>query len=178
MFNSHGNFSAEWCFKTIVSEEGKTYNDKDDKFRCKKNDNQMYNILKILFCCFKQTKFWNNHCICLTHKKRINEQCDSIRCAKKQDDGVYHETKQRDLLCGGNIHLWVQEILETSVLFDGDTNNPNIQIFIASQNNQRREEQVILSTIRCKVTESFPQAGNDEITNLREHACKAKWDGI
>ena len=27
-------------------------------------------------------------------KKRINEQCDSIRCAKKKDDGAQHEPKQ------------------------------------------------------------------------------------
>ena len=41
MFNSHENCSAEWCFKTISSEEGNTYNDKDDEFRCKKNSNQL-----------------------------------------------------------------------------------------------------------------------------------------
>ena len=45
MFNSHDNFSAEWCFNTRSSEEGKTYNDKDDEFRCKQNDNQLYNLL-------------------------------------------------------------------------------------------------------------------------------------
>ena len=32
--------------------------------------------------------------------------------------------------------------------------------------------------IHCKATESLPQAGNDETTNLREHACKAKWDEL
>ena len=26
MFNIHSNCSAEWCFKTKASEEGKTYN--------------------------------------------------------------------------------------------------------------------------------------------------------
>ena len=36
----------------------------------------------------------NNYCIYLTHKKKINEQCDSICCAKKQDDGTQHEPKQ------------------------------------------------------------------------------------
>ena len=41
MFNSHDNCNAEWCFKTITSEEGKTYNDEDDRFRCKQNDNQL-----------------------------------------------------------------------------------------------------------------------------------------
>ena len=29
-----------------------------------------------------------------THKNRINEQCDSVRCAKIQDGGAYHEPKQ------------------------------------------------------------------------------------
>ena len=46
MFNCHENCSAEWCFKTGASEEGKTYNNKDDEFRCKQNDNQLYNVLK------------------------------------------------------------------------------------------------------------------------------------
>ena len=46
IFNSHDNCSADWCFKTRSLEEGKTYNDKDDEFRCKQNDNQLYNLLK------------------------------------------------------------------------------------------------------------------------------------
>ena len=46
MFNSHDNCSSEWCFKTRAPEEGKTYNETDDEFRCKQNDNQLYNILK------------------------------------------------------------------------------------------------------------------------------------
>ena len=46
MFNSHANYSAEWCWKTRASEEGKTYNEIDVKFRCKQNDNQLYNLLK------------------------------------------------------------------------------------------------------------------------------------
>ena len=46
MFNSHDNCIVYWCFKTIASEEGKTYNETDDEFRCKKNDNYMYNLLK------------------------------------------------------------------------------------------------------------------------------------
>ena len=32
MFNGHDNCSSEWCFKTRASEEGNTYNDKDDEF--------------------------------------------------------------------------------------------------------------------------------------------------
>ena len=53
MFNCHENFSAEWCFKTRSSEEGKTHNDKDDEFRCKQNDNQLYNVLKKKFFLFQ-----------------------------------------------------------------------------------------------------------------------------
>ena len=48
-FNCHENCSAEWCFKTRASEEGKTYNDKDGEFRCKQNDNQLYNVSKKIF---------------------------------------------------------------------------------------------------------------------------------
>ena len=78
----------------------------------------------------------------------------------------------------GDLHLWVQDILETSVLFDGDKNNLKLEKVLASRNTQRQEEQVILPTTRCKATESLPEAGNDETTNLQEHACKAKWDGL
>ena len=78
----------------------------------------------------------------------------------------------------GDLHLWVQDIPETSVRFDVDTNNPNLQKILASRNTQRREEQVILSTILCQENESLPQAGNDQTTNLQEHACKEKWDGL
>ena len=46
MFSSHDNCSAEWCFKAIAPEERKTYNEIDDRFRCKQNDNQLYNLLK------------------------------------------------------------------------------------------------------------------------------------
>ena len=50
MFNSHDNCIAYWCFKTRASEEGNTYNEIDDEFCCKQNNNQMYNILnKTLF---------------------------------------------------------------------------------------------------------------------------------
>ena len=54
-----------------------------------------------------------------------------------------------------------------SVQFDGDQNNPNIQTVLSRRNTQLQEEQVILSTIKCKTTERLPQAGNDETTNLR-----------
>ena len=60
----------------------------------------------------------------------------------------------------GALHLRIQYILETSVRFDGDTNNVNLQTVLANRNTQRREEQVILSTIRCQTTESVPQASN------------------
>ena len=65
----------------------------------------------------------------------------------------------------GDLHIRIQDILETSVQFDVDTNNTNLQTFLASLNTQHREKQVILVTIRCKMTESLPQAGNDETTN-------------
>ena len=41
MFNSHENCSAEWCFNTRDSEEGNTYNEKDNESCCKKNNNQL-----------------------------------------------------------------------------------------------------------------------------------------
>ena len=59
-------------------------------------------------------------------KKRINEQCDSIRCAKKQDNGTQHDPKQSDLMRCGDLHLRIQDILETSVLFYGYINNVNL----------------------------------------------------
>ena len=46
MFNNHDNCSVEWYFKTRASEEVNTYTDKDDEFRCKQNDNQIYKLLK------------------------------------------------------------------------------------------------------------------------------------
>ena len=57
MFNSHDSCSVEWCFKKREPEEGKTYNDKDNEFRCKQNDNQMYNILKKNLLMFQTYKF-------------------------------------------------------------------------------------------------------------------------
>ena len=56
MFNSHDNFISEWCFKTRASEEGETYNDKDDEFRCKQNDNQLCNLLKKALFLFQTDK--------------------------------------------------------------------------------------------------------------------------
>ena len=75
-----------------------------------------------------------------------------------------------------NVHLLVQDILETSVRFDRDTNKFNVRTVLASRNTQRQEEQVILSTIQPQATESRPQAGNDKTTNIRQYDCKAKWD--
>ena len=56
MFNSHDNFSAEWCLKTRPSEEGKTHSETDDEFRCKQNNNQLYNILKKTIFTFQTEK--------------------------------------------------------------------------------------------------------------------------
>ena len=39
-------------------------------------------------------------------------------------------------------------------------------------------KKVIISTIRYQATESLPQAGNDQTTNIGQYACKAKWDGL
>ena len=41
MFNNHDNCSAECCFNTRASKELKTYNETDDGFRCKQNDNKL-----------------------------------------------------------------------------------------------------------------------------------------
>ena len=57
--------------------------------------------------------------------------------------------------------------MKTSVCFDGDTQNVNLQTVIASRNTQHLEEQVILPTIQCQSTESLPQAGNDQTKNIQ-----------
>ena len=57
MFNSHDNCSAEWCFKTRASEEGNKYNERGDGFRCKQNNNQLYNLLKKNLFLFQTDKF-------------------------------------------------------------------------------------------------------------------------
>ena len=67
----------------------------------------------------------------------------------------------------GDLYLQIQDILETSVCFDGDTNNVNLRTVLASINTQRQEEQVIISRIQCQATESLPQEGNDQTTNVR-----------
>ena len=90
-----------------------------------------------------------------------------MSCSTKQDNGAYHDSKQWYLLCGGNIHILVQDILERSVRFDVDQNNLNLQTVIARQNTQLQEKQVILSTIQCKNIESLPQSGNDQTKNIR-----------
>ena len=77
-----------------------------------------------------------------------------------------------------DLHLRIRDILETSFQFDADKNNAKLRTVLASRNTQRQEEQVILSTIRLQATKSLPQAGNDQTTNIRQYACKAKWDGL
>ena len=95
---------------------------------------------------------------------------------KKQDNGAHHEPKQSDLMRCGDLHLRIQYILETSVRFDGDLKK--FSVFLASRNTQHHEEKVVLSTIQRQSTESLPQAGNDQTTNIRQYACKAKWEGL
>ena len=56
MFNSRDNCSAEWCFKTRASEERKTYTDKYVEFRCKQNNNQLYNLLEKTIFPFQTNK--------------------------------------------------------------------------------------------------------------------------
>ena len=56
MFNSHNNCIAGWLFKTRASEEGNTYNEIDDKFRCKQNDDQLYDLLKKTIFSFQTYK--------------------------------------------------------------------------------------------------------------------------
>ena len=104
-----------------------------------KNDNQLYNLLKKTIPSFQTDEVLKESLHMFVTPKK-NEQWDSIRCAKKQDYGVYHEPRQRDLLYGGNIHLWVQDIMETSVQFDGDQNNTNLQTFLAIRNTQHQEK--------------------------------------
>ena len=57
MFNNCDNCSAEWYFKTRASEEVNTYNNKDDEFHCKKNDNQIYKLLKQTLLTFQTCNF-------------------------------------------------------------------------------------------------------------------------
>ena len=57
MFNINGNCSAEWCFKTRAPEEVKTYNETDNGFRRKQNDNQQYNLLKKTLFPFQKDNF-------------------------------------------------------------------------------------------------------------------------
>ena len=56
MFNSHEICSSEWCFKTRASEEGKTYNERDNEFRCKQKDTELYNLLKKTIFPFQTVK--------------------------------------------------------------------------------------------------------------------------
>ena len=55
---------------------------------------QVFNLMEIkktpTFEQFLQVETLNTR----KNKSLINEQCDSIRCAKKQDDGAQHEPKQ------------------------------------------------------------------------------------
>ena len=56
MFKSHEKCSAEWCFKTRASEEGKTYNNKDEEWFYKQNDNLLYNLLEKYISPFQTEK--------------------------------------------------------------------------------------------------------------------------
>ena len=84
-----------WCFKTRASEEGKTYNKRDDKFRCKQNDNQMYNLLKKTIFPFQTDRVLKESLHMFDTQK--NESMNNVIAyiaPKKQDDGAQHEPKQ------------------------------------------------------------------------------------
>ena len=49
--------------------------------------------------------------------------------------------------------------------------------FLQAKTLNAKRNKSYLSMMQFKATESIPQEGNDETTNLRKHACKAKWDG-
>ena len=86
----------------------------------------MYNLLKKDIFLFQTDKDLNESLHMFDTQKPINEKCDSICCAKKQDDGAQHEPKQSDLMRCGDLHLRIQDIMETSVRFDEDTNKLNV----------------------------------------------------
>ena len=73
MFNSHENCSSEWCFKTRASEEGKTYKKRDDKFRCKQNDNHLYNLLKKTLFKFQTDKVLKESLHMVDTQKKTNQ---------------------------------------------------------------------------------------------------------
>ena len=55
----------------------------------------MYNLLKKTILPFQTDKVLKESLHMFdTQKKRINEQCDSIRCAKRRDDGAHDEPNQ------------------------------------------------------------------------------------
>ena len=90
----------------------------------------------------------------MTQKKRINEQCDCIRCAKKQDGGAQHEPKQSDLMPCGDIHLRIQDILEKSFRFDGDTKSSTFKQLlqdetIKSEKNKSYYQQYDVKRLRA-----------------------------
>ena len=96
MFNSHANCSAEWCFKTRASEEGKTYNEIEYEFRCKQNNNQLYNLLRKTIFLFQTEKVLKDslHMFDTQKNKSMNNLIAYVAPKKKQDDGAQHEPKQ------------------------------------------------------------------------------------
>ena len=56
-----------------------------------KNNNQLYNLLKKTIFLFQTDEFLKESLHMFdTQKKLINEQYDSIRCAKNQNNGAHH----------------------------------------------------------------------------------------
>ena len=91
MFNSHANCGAEWCSKTRASEEVKTYNDKDDEFCCKQNDNQLYNLLKKTLFLFQTDKVLKESLHMFDTNNNESMKNVIAYVAPKKDDGAHHE---------------------------------------------------------------------------------------
>ena len=91
---------------------------------------------------------------------------NGITYVAQKNKTMAHRTSLNNMIyCVVEIFIFGFKTYWKSFQFYGDTNNTNLQTFLASLNTQHREKQVILVTIRCKMTESLSQAGNDETTN-------------
>ena len=95
-----------------------SYNDKEHEFYYKQNDNQIYNLLNNYFPVsdIQGYKRINAYVYTQTNKPMSNVISfidPKIKTMEHSRIIIY-----QDLLCGGNIHIWVQDILERSVHFD------------------------------------------------------------
>ena len=88
MFNNNDICSAGCYFKTRESQEGNIYNNKDDESICKKKRQPAIQSPKADYFPVSNRHFFRITAFIWCTKKLINEQCDNIRCSKKQDDGA------------------------------------------------------------------------------------------